>query len=286
MSAETQTLLEILKLSTNYLSARGIQSARRAAEELLSDALGMPRLDLYLNHDRPLTPVELQCCRERLQRRGMGEPGAYIHGSVEFFGCQLHVTSAVLIPRPETELLVDRIVKELKQEPVEDKTLWDLCTGSGCLAIAIKRQLPDLHVVASDLSEQAIEIAKKNARLNEVEIEFRQGDLLAPFQGQQADFVVSNPPYVTEAEYQQLDREVKEFEPRLALVGGKRGTEYYELLAEQLPFYLKSSAKVWFEIGTGQGDALKQLFAKTPWKRQRLDRDWSGHDRFFSLEIE
>lgn len=280
------TVLDILKASTSYLEKRDITPARRSAEDLLADSLGMRRLDLYMNFDRPLTEAELQVCRERLKRRGTGEPAAYIQGEVEFYGCQLTVSPAVLIPRPETEILADRLVKQLSKENHTDKILWDLCTGSGCLAIAIKKKLPDLQVIASDLSPEALSVARQNAKKNDVAIEFKLGDLLTPFSGLSADFLVCNPPYVTEGEYLSLDPQVKDFEPKSALVSGPAGTEIYARLARELPNYLNRGAKLWFEIGTGQGTALKEIFRLPPWRHQHLDCDWSGQERFFSLEIE
>jgi release factor glutamine methyltransferase len=210
----------------------------------------------------------------------------YIHGQVEFFSCHFKVTRDVLIPRQETEILIDKIYQELSPLSLHGKKLWDLCTGSGCMGIALKKKLPSLEVTLSDLSNGALAIAKENANLNEVVVNFLQGDLLAPFQGKKTDFVVCNPPYISENEFQTLDSEVKNFEPRMALVSGNSGLEFYERLAKELPSFLNRGAKVWLEIGAGQGNALLSLFDKGPWKQFRCEQDWAGHDRFFFLEIE
>jgi release factor glutamine methyltransferase len=176
--------------------------------------------------------------------------------------------------------LVDKIVKELPAGPLE---IWDICTGSGCIGIAIKKKRPDCKVVLADLSAEALKVAGENAALNQVEVELVQGDLLAPFKGRKADVVVCNPPYVTDAEYPQLDREVRDWEPKLALVGGY---SFYERMARELFPYLNPGAKVYFEIGTEMGSQIKNIFNTPEWKLQELLQDWSSHDRYYKLEIE
>lgn len=280
------TILEILNLSTAYLQQKGISHARRQAEELLGEALKIGRMGLYLEFDRPLNEPELERCRAWLKRRGQGEPLEYISGQVEFLGCQILVSPAVIVPRQETEILADKIVQELKSKSLANKELWDVCCGSGCLGIALKKQFPELHVVLSDISPEALGQAKINARHNEVEIEFLEGDLLAPFAERKADFIVCNPPYIAAGEMADLDVEVRLFEPRHALVSGESGLEFYQRLEKDLPQNLKPSGKVWLEIGKDQGQELKKLFGTPKWKNCKLERDWSGHDRFFSLEIE
>ena len=281
-----KTVKEIIGLSTTYLQEKGVKEPRRQAEELLSDQLGVPRLELYVNFDRPLEEKELVVSRERLQRRGKGEPAAYIHGQVEFLGCDLKVTRDVLIPRSETELLADRIVKELKGQDLKGKQLWDVCCGSGCLGVSIKKQLPELEVILSDLSEAALKLVEENAKRNDVEVTLLQGDLLAPFGSEKTDYLVCNPPYVTESEYQELDHEVRDFEPRGALVSGNSGLEFYSRLKDGLPAAMNSGGKAWFELGTGQGSEVKDLFGGAPWSEVRVEQDWSGHDRFFFLAIQ
>lgn len=281
-----RTLLEVLNLCAAFLQQNGVEPARRQAEELLSAALEMQRMELYLQYDRPLAGQELDRVRAWLKRRAKGEPLAYIMGEVQFFGCQIKVAPDVLIPRQETEILVDLISKELARSSLEGKSLWDLCCGSGCIGIALKRAHPSLHVVLADQSAAALEVARQNALRNSVEVELLQGDLLAPFGGRTTDFLVCNPPYVTETEFKQLEREVAQFEPRAALVGGPTGLEFYKRLAAELPRCLVPGAKAWFEIGAEQGSGVQQLFQAAHWKNCCVQRDWAGKDRFFSLEIE
>ncbi len=282
-----KTLLEIVTLSTQYLQDKGIAQARRQAQDLICDALGIDRIALYMDHDRPLSEAELTLLRERLARRAQGEPNPYIHGEVKFGECTIQVKRGeVLIPRQETEILWEKIAKTLEGCALENKELWDVCCGAGYLGIALKKRYPALKVVLSDICPKALAIARANAARNEVEVEVLEGDLLAPFAGRRADFVVCNPPYISEADYKRLDREVKDFEPQKALVAGATGLEFYERLAQELPAYLSPAAKVWFELGTGQGQAIATLFGGSPWKRQCVEADWAGHDRFFFLEIE
>ncbi|MEI8125452.1 MAG: peptide chain release factor N(5)-glutamine methyltransferase [Parachlamydiaceae bacterium] len=280
------TVIEILKLSTEFLKQKGIENSRRQAEDLLGDALGVGRMGLYLEHDRPLTESELNKCREWLKRRGNGEPLQYIAGKVEFFGCSLIVTPEVLIPRQETEILIDKIVQKLSTIDLEGKILWDVCCGSGCIGIALKKKFPKLHVALSDISAEALAVAKKNGIDNDVEVDYFCGDLLVPFAGRRADFIVSNPPYIAEREYATLDIEVRNYEPKGALISGPTGLEFYKRLAEELPCHLTPKGRAWFEIGTGQGEAIKRLFSSPCWVNCGFELDWSGRERFFSLEIE
>lgn len=281
-----KSLLDVLTLSSAYLKDKGIENSRRQAEELISDAFGLTRVDLYVNYDRPLTDAELDLCRTRLVRRAKGEPLAYIHGEVSFYGCRLLVNKDVLIPRPETEILVDKIVRQLSSCDLQGKVLWDLCCGSGCIGIALKKQFPPLKVILSDLSSAALAVAEQNARRNEVEVELRQGDLLTPFTEEKTDYFVCNPPYIAEHEFSGLDKEVSQYEPKMALVSGPTGLEIYQRLAKDLPAHLSPKAKGWFEIGYSQGEAVKALFREAIWAMAHVEKDWSGHDRFFFLEAE
>lgn len=279
------TLLEIVKKSAQYLDQKGVANPRRQAEDLISDAMGFKRIDLYVDFERPLTEPEIVKCRAAIERRGKREPTQYIAGFVEFLGCKICVTPDVLIPRQETEILADKIIKTLS-ETEGHKVFWDVCCGSGCIGIAIKKRFPDLEVVLSDVSEKALAVAKQNAQLNEVEVTFLQGDLLTPFSGKKADFFVCNPPYIAENEYSSLDPEVKQFEPKLALVSGPSGLEFYQRLSKELRAHLNPGAKAWFEIGYQQGEALKSLFLPPIWVKGEVQKDWSGKERFFLLEIE
>jgi len=279
-----RSLLDVLNLSAEFLKQKGVQNSRREAQDLIGDALGIGRMQLYMEYDRPLTEPELEMLRSRLSRRAKGEPNAYIHGQVKFLDCVLKVNKDVLIPRQETEILTDKVIKRLENENLEGKSLWDLCCGSGCMGIAIKKRIPQLEVVLSDIRSNALSIAKENAISNEVEVSFLEGDLLAPFASKKTDYLVCNPPYVARYEWTGLDAEVRDYEPIQALVSGETGLEIYERLAKELPDYLKPGGKAWLELGAGQGEAVKRLFQGSPWINCGFEPDWAGKDRFFYLE--
>jgi len=274
------TLLEVIRRSTHYLAERQIENPRRASEEVIADALGVRRLDLYLQFDRPLTEKELHPLREVIARRAEHEPTAYIAGKVSFGGVELQVDSSVLIPRPETEILVETIAETLQGLPLDGKVLWDMCCGSGCIGLALKNRFPQLTVALSDISSEALSTAQKNSA--PYNISFKKGDLFTPFLGEMCDFFVCNPPYVTEKEFCQLDPEVKDWEPRLALVAGPTGLEFYARIARELRDYLRPGGKAWLELGSGQGSAVKDLFAAQNWQGEILP-DWAGHDRFLII---
>jgi release factor glutamine methyltransferase len=281
-----KTIEEVLNLSTQFLEEKGIARPRRLVEDLLSHCLKLSRLEIYMQFDRPLVESELQLLRTLVKRSAQFEPLAYLLGEVSFYNCRFLVSPAVLIPRPETEILLDHVVKELKGQDLTSKKAWDLCCGSGCLGIGLKKALSELEVTLSDLSAEALAIAQKNSELNQVEVSFKQGDLLFPFKGEKVDVVMCNPPYISEADFQKLDPHVRLHEPRMALVGGYTGLEFYVRLAKELPAYLNPGAKVFFEIGYDQGERMGEIFNATCWKTKRVEKDWAGKDRFFFLEMQ
>jgi release factor glutamine methyltransferase len=277
-------LTEVLGLASQFLNDKKISRSRRTAEELLGFTLKLKRMDLYMQFDRPLLEEELEVFRSLLKRAAKGEPVSYITGEVLFYDCAIKVTPDVLIPRPETEILVDLACKQIKH--LSEKVVWDLCTGSGCIGIAVKKACPDLKVTLSDISAQALSIAAENAKENQVDVKVVQGDLLTPFAGAKADFIFCNPPYVSPGEYKELDSSVRDYEPKIALVAEEEGLALYRRLKEELPHYLNPGAKIYLEIGSKQGKAVLDLFSGAPWKGARVEKDWAGHDRFFFLEFE
>ncbi|MCH1430326.1 MAG: peptide chain release factor N(5)-glutamine methyltransferase [Chlamydiales bacterium] len=218
-----------------------------------------------------------------LSRIKSGEPFEYVLGRVDFFGTEICVTPAVLIPRQETEILAEMIVQELQKCSEHGQILVDFCTGSACLAISIKKALPHLKVIAIDISQEALTLAKKNAEHNQVEVEFIQLDLLNlqkfPFE---IDYLVSNPPYLSGQDMKELSSKVGKFEPHLALAGGEDGLSFYKKFFETIGKSLIVNKKVYFEIGASQGDEIKKIFLD----KGEIRKDWSGRDRFFLLEIE
>jgi len=209
------TLGEVLKGATEYLASRGVENPRLDAERLVARALGLSRIELYTQHDRPLTDAERAAARELVQRRGKREPLAYVLGDWDFRRLTLKTDARALVPRPETEIVVERCLVLL--EGIESPRVVDVGTGSGAIALAIAQERPDTRVQATDISPGAIELARENADANGLTVEFREGDLLAGFEGP-FDLLVSNPPYVDPAELDALEPELLEWEPRGALV--------------------------------------------------------------------
>jgi len=281
-----KTIAEVLTLSAAFLTDHQIERPRRCAEDLLASILKVKRIDLYLQFDRPLVESEMVLMRQYLKRVIAKEPIAYIMGEVEFLGCRIEVTHDVLIPRNETEILADLVIKKLKVLEPAKRVLWDLCTGSGCIGLGIKRACSSISVVLSDICPRAIELAKSNSVKNCLQVECRVGDLLQPFLNEKADFVICNPPYVSKKEFDLLERSVRDFEPSLALLAGDQGTDFYERLSIELPRFLNPGAQVFLEIGHTQGGAVQEIFRKAPWMGSQILKDWAGHDRFFFLEIE
>lgn len=272
-----KTLSEVLQISTQFLQDRKIDRPKRLVEDLLAHILRCKRINIYMQFDRPIVESELIVLRESLKRLAKHEPLEYIIGELEFFGCLIKTDARALIPRPETEILVDMIAKRMQGQ----KSLWDICTGSGCIGIALKKKFPDMAVALSDLSPEALSLAKENAEKNGVEIELCQGDLLAPFAGRTTDLIVCNPPYITPKEFLTLDSSVRDFEPKMALVGG---TDFYERLSLESPNYLNPKGQLVLEIGFSQGKEIFEIFSSPIWVRRELIQDFSGKDRFFFLE--
>lgn len=277
-----KTVRSLIELSTQFLSHKGVASARRHSEDLLAFCLGVKRLDLYLDYDRPVEEVEVDHFRSFIKQKGERRPFEYITGKSFFLGLELRVNSDVLIPRQETEVCLDHILREYD---LSDKTVWDIATGSGCIGLACKHQFPTTHVTLSDISPKALDVAKSNAAKNSLEVHFLEGDLLTPFQGKKADIVFCNPPYISEEAYEGLEPEVKEFEPKGALVAPNKGLLCYQRLAQELPVYLASSAHVFLEVGFDQAQKVAGFFSSSCWKSVSYVVDLSGVQRFISLEF-
>jgi release factor glutamine methyltransferase len=210
------------------------------------------------------------------------KPKAYIDGEVEFYDCRIQLNQNVLIPRQESEILILYALERLKT--CSGGVLLDLCTGSGCLGLAIKKARPDIHVILSDISPLALECAKKNAVLNQLDVEILCGDLLAPLADRKIDYLICNPPYVADDEYDGLDSSVRDFEPKLALIGGPEGLDFYSALSKTLPPHLNKGARVFFEIGKDQGKKVYDLFSDPIWTKKEIIKDWASHDRFLFLQ--
>ena len=204
------------------------------------------------------------------------KPKEYEIGEIEFLGCKIKVTPDALIPRVETEFLPEHAAPYIES----NKTAWDLCTGTGCIGLSIKKMFPTLSVTLSDLSPKCVKLAKENALRNGLDVQIVQGDLFEPFEGQKADYIFCNPPYISKKEFETLDASVKDYEPHMALVGGEDGLEFYRRIAACYQDYLNPNGKLFFEIGTGQGPAIIKIF-----NGGKIIQDLAGHDRYFILEF-
>jgi release factor glutamine methyltransferase len=278
------TVLEIIKRSTEFLSRQGVDSPRLQSELLLAHVLGIPRLKLYLDFERKLLESEIGGARELVKRRGGGEPLQHILGTACFCGFEIKVNRQVLIPRPETELLAEKAWTFLGTSP-EAKCVLDYGTGSGCLAIAIAAKCPQASIIAADISPEALQVAEQNAVVNKVteRIRFVRVDSLAGLPKEPFDLIVSNPPYIPTDEIPKLQREVRDFDPTLALDGGPDGLSFYRTFAASAAPWLKPGGAMMLEFGDGQGADLQELFAKAGWSVQQIVPDYAGKARHIIL---
>ncbi len=285
------TVLEAIQKSTEFLGKKNVESPRLQIELLLAHLLKMPRMKLYLNFDRVLTAPETDALRESVKRRGLREPLQHITGSTFFCGHEIMVNRNVLTPRPETELLAE-LGWQFLQQPAPRLNqgipmVLDLCTGSGCIAIAIAAKCPGSKIVATDISGAALAMARENAAKNQVagQIEFLEGDGFAPLEnGKSFDLIVSNPPYIPSAEIATLDPEVRDFDPGVALDGGADGLNFYRRLATGADGFLKPEGKMMLEFGEGQAEAIKKIFEAEKWIVEAVKEDYSQRARILIIK--
>ncbi len=276
------TVLHLVRWSAVYLAGKGVPDPRLDAEHLLGDVLGMSRLGLYLQYDRPLTQAELEGFRVRIRERARRKPLQYVLGRAPFRDLELEVDPRVLIPRPETETLVEEVLVWVEGRGMEALAGLDVGTGSGAIALALALEGGFGKVVATDTSEDALSVARGNAaRLRADEVEFRLGSLLTPVgEGERFDVLVSNPPYVRREEYGDLAPEVREWEPEAALVSGDRGVELLDQLVAGGPRVLAPGGLLALEVGEGQAKAVAEMIRGTgAFGEPRIRKDLAGRDR-------
>lgn len=306
------TVLRILKQAEEEIRVSGVLNPRLDAEALLSRALDIDRVGLYTQYERILSEEEVNNFFGLVERRNKREPLQYILGNTEFFGLEFVVTPDVLIPRPETELLVEeaiRIVtsdklqvtsKEKNSElltPHSSLGILDLCTGSGCIAVTLAKKLEGVKIYGVDISAKALRVAKENARRHGVEgkINFIQGDLFEPFtvhssqftvHGCRFDLIVSNPPYIPSSEIDFLQEEVKDYEPREALDGGNNGLSFLKRIIKEAPDYLKAGGSLLLEIGYGQKERVYEIAEEREiYQTHKVIKDFAGIERVVKLNI-
>ncbi|WP_336244684.1 peptide chain release factor N(5)-glutamine methyltransferase [Natronogracilivirga saccharolytica] len=270
------TVVEMLEWATGYFEDKNVPSPRLSIEWLLAHVLQVKRLDLYLQFDRPLTRPELDSLKPLVQRRARHEPLQYITGSTDFYNLTLAVTPDVLIPRPETEQLVDLILQEHPRD--KKRRVLDIGTGSGCIALALKKARPDWIITGMDISEAALEIARSNADNESLEVTFHRGDLSSYRPGGKIDIIVSNPPYVHKHETEDLEKQVAAFEPLTALVTDDVSGIYSKLLS-LCRESLSPEGRFYFEINESDGDEIADLCRSASF-RSRLLKDDAGKHRF------
>ena len=272
-------LKQLIRESVFKLQEAGIADAKTDTFLLLEAAADITKAEYLLDPDKQLTASEYELFDGFLKRRMQHEPCQYIIGHTEFYGLSFLVNEHVLIPRQDTELLVEEALKTT----AEDSAVLDLCTGSGAVAVAIKHSRPDAAVTALDISKDALETAKKNAEQNGCEIEFLVSDLFEELGAERKfDVIVSNPPYISETEYETLMPEVKDHEPSLALLAGEEGLDIYRRLIAEAPRYLAKGGALLVEIGCSQAEAVSRLFKENGFKEIKVIKDLAGLDRVVS----
>ncbi|MGA7839135.1 MAG: peptide chain release factor N(5)-glutamine methyltransferase [Ignavibacteriaceae bacterium] len=275
------TVLDAINLSADYLKKKNIESPRINAEHLLSHVLKRKRLELYLSFDKPLNEDETNLYRELIRRRGTSEPLQYILGSVEFYGLEFRVTRDVLIPRPETEILVEKIIESFDKN--SQLKILDIGTGSGNIAISLAKNFNNAEVKGIDVSGEALTIAKENSRLNDVNGNVKFGILDVLNQNITSevkyDVIVSNPPYVSVKEYPDLRPELNVYEPRIALTDENDGLNFYRAISEKSKNILKKDGQIFFEIGQGQCEEIKNILERNKFSDIKIFKDYSDIER-------
>ncbi len=274
------TVLQVLQNTADFFARKGIDSPRLNIEHLLADALGKRRIDLYLEFDRTLSENELAPLREKVRRRAEGEPLQYLLGSWDFFGRAFRTDPRALIPRPETEILVEIVLKVIRAELGSRTRLLDVGTGSGVLAITFALECPNLQIVGSDVSPLALNLARENAERQGLNrrIEWVESDLLSSVSGP-FDFLVANLPYIPTAELLKLAPEVKR-DPQLALDGGPDGLVVIRRLLLEAPKVLRDGAFVILEVGFDQADRVADLLTAQKFRDISVENDYQGVRRF------
>lgn len=276
------TVLEILTVSSGFLTEKKIESARLNAELLLAHVLNCKRFDLYLRYDKPLTDIELENYRSLVRRRIKNEPYQYITGNCQFYGLNFKCDSRALIPRPETELLVESVIDEIKQ--VNNPLILDIGTGSGNIIISLAKNLKTGEFTSIDISIEALNLARENATINNCDkINFINASIF-DFEGESRkyDAIVSNPPYVSQKDFKELPPEILHFEPEIALTDKQDGLQFYRMIAQKGKDWLKPGAKIYFEAGYGQSEQISNILKQNGFSEIKIKNDYSHIPRIIS----
>jgi len=279
------TIQKLLNWITEHFTSKGIDSPRLSAELLLARVLKMKRIELYMQFDKLVGKEQLDQLHDLVKRAGQSEPIAYLTGKTEFYSLELEVSRDCLIPRPETELLVQRAIEFLRTRS-GSQFVCDLCTGSGCIAVAIARNYPQTHIIATDICDVALNMAARNVEKHQLKerIKLLCGDLFDPIMPQldtnKFDLIVCNPPYVSTAEFEKLGKNIKDYEPRVALFAGADGLDIYHRIIERVDVFLKPDAALMLEIDYSQGPAVRELLEQTGcFSKISIEKDFHNNDR-------
>jgi len=279
------TVLDIIKWGEDFFAKNSIDLPKLNIERILSFVLSCKRLDLYVDFDKPLNNNELDKIRQYVKQRVKGYPLQYIFGEVEFYDTVLKVKEGVLIPRPETELMVDYIVKDIQQSNREDEIfILDLGTGTGNIPIAIAKHVENCKLYAADNSPVALELAKQNADLNNVsdKIVFFKADIFEDWNRKtdtEFDYIISNPPYIPKDMIQTVQKDVYDNEPHEALFAGEKGTEFYHRIINVFKSWLNENGKFFFEIGIGQENVVETFFKDAGFLNINIYKDFNSIPR-------
>jgi len=272
------TLRETVKLAAKLLKNAKIENPRLEAEILTAHFLKKDRLYLITHDDEEISEKDAEAFKRLAKRRAGGEPTAYILGYKEFYGRNFIVNKDVLIPRPETEMLVELIKVE------DNAKILDLCAGSGCIGLTLALECKNAKVTLADISPKAVEIIKKNAENLGVEVNIVESDLFSGIEGK-FDIIVSNPPYIRSETIETLENTVKDYEPRLALDGGEDGLKFYKKIIPCSKKYLSENGRIFFEMGFDEGDAIKSLLMSNTFSDVKIYKDLANLNRVISAKL-
>ena len=275
---KSRNVLEILNWATALFKSTQIENPKLNAEQIISHVLDVKRLELYLHSSDIIYEDEIKEIQSLIDRRRKGEPLQYILGETEFYGYRIFINKNVLIPRPETELLVEKIINKNQ----EVKSILEIGTGSGAIAIALAKNLNLDRIDAIDIFEEALKLARKNAKENSVEINFYQSDIFENIEGK-FDIIVSNPPYISGKEYEKLPAEIKNYEPTNALLASEDGLIFYKKILEKAKEYLTKSGFIYFEIGYDQAEMIKEIAKKNGFDKANVFKDLNDFDRIMKI---
>ena len=302
LAMQNWTIQKLLNWVTEYLTEKGIDSPRLSAELLLSHILRLKRIELYTQFDKAVSKQQLDKLHDLVKRAGQNEPIAYLVGKTEFYSLELNITPDCMIPRPETELLIEHTIEFLRTPPLRvagrtrpgkqpavslsNPLVCDLCTGSGCVAVAIARNCPDVDIIATDICDAALNMAAQNVEKYQLgdRVKLLCGDLfdaiVPQLDVQKFDLIVCNPPYTKAAEFESLEKNIKAYEPRIALYAGEDGLDVCRRIAEKVDSFLKPGGALMLEIGYSQGQAVRQLLEQTGcFDEIKIEKDSQNNDR-------